>query len=159
VAIKTGFRANGTVSTSVELRGIYALASPTSGKDGYFDDAVAIRNRTERIAKAIAPSRTGRLQRGLKSNLTPQGLNLYISVYATSYYARWVIEGTSTPIQPTRATHMKVPPHKRMDGLRGQDLWEMDQPVLLYRKVRGQRPNNFLDQAMRIVLHQRGLAR
>lgn len=97
----------------------------------------------ERMARLLAPKRTGRLAAS-HVTLPTRGSNQYHKVYrvsAQAYYSRYVHDGTHGPITG-RNGWVKIPA-ARARGSR----------TVVVRSVRGQRANPWLARAAMLVAH------
>ena len=96
--------------------------------------------KIERLAKAAAPKRTGRLAASISSSYdkVPNGVIMRVSAGAS--YARYVHEGTYGPIVSPRGRKMFL--HPAWGGHPTMHKWA----------VNGQRPQPFLAEALHVVM-------
>jgi hypothetical protein len=97
------------------------------------------RRRVERVAKGLAPVRTGRLRESISGSYDPAPPDQVImKVTASASYARYVHEGTGR-IFPRHSKVLRIPA--------GNGYPKITRP-----SVRGQRAQPFLSEALYIVM-------
>ena len=97
------------------------------------------RTRVERVAKSMAPVRTGELRRSIYGSYEPAPpQHVVMEVHAGAEHALWVHEGTG-PFISAGGDLMRLRPGN-------------GHGVVYKRVVRGQMPNPFLERALELVM-------
>lgn len=133
-----------TVHVTVYRAGIQSHFQPGGG---VAVNGIKVATQAVLIAKRKAPRRTGRLADSIRHNGGIMGsLSYLITIQSVGVpYARFVMEGTKTPIVPRTRTFLKVP-------------LESGNGYAFKRKVRGQPKNPFLSRAVSDALRANGYA-
>lgn len=138
-----------SINVTLDDAAIERLLSSPDGEVGREVRRVA--DRTANLARAMAPVDDGYLRASIRVETDSHPGGISATVYSTVHYAIYVHEGTGiygprgAPIRPRRGRYLVFEARNARTTPRGRGQ------LVFARQVRGQRPQRFLLNALRIA--------